>query len=360
MPTHLSALGPAEAYGRWIDVTPSDGRRYRETERRSQAPGDDVLVPASTLRRYRRFSLYNSPYPAHAAGCAIDLYPATNEGIAPVAGEVLETQTVRAPPKSYADDAEFLILVDVDCERSGIRVGSDGTGGGDAECADGLVARILHVRPTVEPGETVGVGDSLGPMVRSGFFAPWVANHVHVGFRRGGQNLHRAGGSLPVAAAVEVEPLAWDGVGTVVETGDTYALLDAPAHPSPGKRFAGIAGVVDGRERVGDGEGERIVLDGGMAHYADGGALGRGRRAERTAFDPVSFLGHCVGDASGRTVAWRDIDVLANGDRITGLSLFAALDPEFGAKLVCPDREFRVGERVEVEIRESDDPIRLG
>ncbi len=252
---------------------------------------------------------------------------------------------MRAPPKSYAHDEEHLILVDVDCERSGIV-------SEEIDAADGLVARVLHVRPTVEAGETVDVGDSLGPMVRSGFFAPWVANHVHVGFRRAGQNLHRAGGSLPVVADVDVEPLAWDGVGTVVETGDTYALLDAPTHPAPGERFAGISGVL--------GDGERVVLDGGLAHYAGGGALRSERGAGRNAAAPVSFLGHHVGDASGRNVAWRAIDVLANGDRITGLSLFAALDPEFGAKLVCPERSFRVGERVEVSVRESDDPIRLG
>lgn len=304
------------------------------------------MLPASVLHRYRRFSLYNSPYPAHGAGCAIDLYPATNEGRSPVAGDVLETRTVRAPPKSYAHDEEYLILVDVDCESSGIAFEG-------IDAADGLVARILHVRPSVEPGETVAVGDSLGPMVRSGFFAPWVANHVHVGFRRAEQNLHRAGGSLPVDTAVDVEPLAWDGRGTVVETGDTYALLDAPAHPDPGESFVGIAGVL-GEKR------EPIALDGGLTHYADGGALRQGCGAARAASASVSFLGHHVGDASGRTVAWRDVDVLANGARITGISLFAALDPEFGAKLVCPDREFQIGERVEVSIRESDDPIRLG
>ena len=111
-----------------------------------------VRLPASTLREYRRFSLYNSPYPAHDAGCAIDLYPATNDGRSPVAGEVIETRTVRAPSKSYADDEEYLILVDVDLDASGIDVESP---------AQGLVARVLHVQPSVAPGDRVGVGDSL-------------------------------------------------------------------------------------------------------------------------------------------------------------------------------------------------------
>jgi len=305
------------------------------------------------VRRYRRFSLYNSPYPAHDRGCAIDLYPADNRGLSPVAGEVVETRTVRAPPKPYAADEEFLILVDIDPGRTGLGV--------DRPADETVVARILHVRPRVEPGDTVDVGDALGPMVRSGFFAPWVGNHVHLGFRWSGQNLLRAGGSLPVEVGVDVEPLGWDGVGTVTETGDTYAVLDTPVHPAPGERFAGIAGVVGEGSGGGD-RGASVVLDGGLAHYAGGGSLGATDAAgpDRPGSAPVAVLGHHVGDAAGRDVAWRDLDVFANGDRITGLSLFAARDPGFGAKLVCPDRGFAVGEEVRVTVRDSDDPIRLG
>ena len=310
-----------------------------------------IRLPPSVLREYRRFSLYNSPYPAHDRGCAIDLYSADAEGRSPVAGEIVETRTVRAPPQPYAADEEFLVVVDVDVDRTGLRV--------DARTGEGLVARILHVRPRVTPGDVVDVGDPLGRLIRSGFFAPWVGNHVHLGFRRADQNHLRAGGSLPLGVAVEVEPVEWSGVGTVVEAGETYALLDAPAHPAPGEYFAGIGGTLGGD---GTGGGTDAVLDGGFTHYAGGGlpgaSVGRGRGGPESR--SVDFLGHAVGEAAGRNVEWRDVDVLANGDRITGLSLFSMLDPEFGAKLVCPDRAFGVGDRVRVSVRDSDDPIRLG
>ncbi len=287
-----------------------------------------VTLPGRVVERYRRFTLYNSPYPAHDRGHAVDLYPETNDGLSPVSGVVRDTRTVRAPSKPYADDLEHLILVDVD--------GPPELLGG----REGLVARILHVNPAVEPGDRVTVGDALGPMVRSGFFAPWVDNHVHLGFRRPDQHLYRAGGSLPLSVSVPLTPLSWDGTGRVADAGDTFVVLDAPAHPAPGESFVGVA------------SDEGAVLDGGLVHYRGGGVLDGPR-------ETVSLLGTPLGAASGRDLAWSDLAVLANGTRITGLSLFLARDEAFGAKLVCPGHEFSVGEPIEVSLRPTDDPTVL-
>lgn len=270
-----------------------------------------VTLDGDVLGRYPRASLYNSPYPAHDAGCAVDLYPddAAGRAPSPVAGEVVQTRTVRCPSKPYAADHDHLIVVDT----------------GE------YLARILHVEPAVEPGDSVGLGDDLGRLVRSGFFAPWVDNHVHLGFRERDVDPVRASGSLPLDLGVPVEAVPWDGTGEVVETGETYALLDAPAHPAPGDALAGIA-TDDGR-----------VLDGGVPHYEGGGVLGDGSG------DSVSFLGTPVGDADGRTVAWRDATVTANGEPIRGLSLWLGTD-RLGVKLVAPDHDLAVGDGVAVAI----------
>jgi hypothetical protein len=202
-----------------------------------------VSLPADVVARYERFSLYNSPYPAHGAGCAVDLYPGSDAAPSPVAGEILETQTVSCPPKSYAVSEDHLILVD---------------------CGD-VVARILHVDPAVEAGDSVAVGDSLGTLVRSGFFGQWVDNHIHLGFRRHDQNLQRASGSVPLSLGVSVDGVAWDGTGEIVGTGPTHVRLDAPTHDGDG--FAAIAS--DGG----------VPLDGGLVHYSGGeGRLPRGPR----------------------------------------------------------------------------------
>ena len=298
-----------------------------------------ATLPAKLLRQYQRFSLYNSPYPAHDEGCAIDLYPGTlrngrtSAAPSPVSGTVRETRAVTAPPKPYAPEHDYLILVDCD-------------GPGKLE---GLTARILHVEPAVEAGDRVERGDSLGELVRAGFFAPWVDNHLHVGLRRPDQNLHRASGSLPLEVGVGLRPLEWDGTGTVVSTGETYAVLDAPTHPVPGEAFVGVRADKGG------------ILDGGLPHYDGGGVHQRpgtvsetddcdAREGEPT---PISLNGDRLGVARGRTIAWDDVVVTANGEPITGLSLFCARDADFGAKLICPDRSLEVGQRVRVRVRSS-------
>jgi len=283
-------------------------------------------LPEPVLSNYQRFTLYNSPYAAHDRGHAIDLYPGSDDAPSPVAGDVLDVETYRAPPKDYAIDQDHLILIDCD-ERS------------PGNTAD-HVARVLHVDPAVEPGDRVDVGDSLGTLVRTGYFAPWVDNHLHVGFRDPDANLYRAAGSLPLAVDVELEPLAWDGTGTVVERGDTYVVLDAPTHPAPGTHFAGIAADDDG------------VIDGGLCRYEGGGLLAGPERRN----GPVSLLGTRAGVADGRDLRWDDVAVYANGRRVAGLSLFLARDDGFGAKLIAPENGFAVGDELEVSIRPTDDP----
>ena len=282
-----------------------------------------VELGSESLSLYERFSLYNSPYPAHDRGCAIDLYPGTETAPSPVSGTVLDTRSVRAPPRPYAEREDHLVLIEVD----------------SPSVPEGTVARTLHVEPRVESGDRVEVGDPLGRLVRAGFFAPWVANHVHLGFRPPDANPYRASGSLPLSVEVPIEPVAWDGTGHVVEVGETYVVLDAPAHPDPGS-WIGIA----------DDSGS-FALDGGLPHYDGGGAHGNGATETRS----VSLLGEHIGTATGRDLAWDGIEVLANGVPITGLSLFLTRI-EMGAKLVRPGHGFEIGDEVEVTIGPGSSP----
>jgi hypothetical protein len=320
----------------------------------SQAPSMAVTLPADVLGRYRRFTLYNSPYAAHDHGCAVDLYPgdATHPdpedgdpvvAPSPVAGDVVETRTVTAPSKPYAAAEDHLILVDtgVGGDESRFR-----TGDGQAP-----IARILHVDPSVEAGDRVAIGDPLGRLVRAGFFAPWVANHIHLGFRSRGADPHRASGSLPLALdpALCLESVCWDGTGTVIAAGETYAVLDAPVHPAPGDGFAGLAATVD----VGD-EAWTGVLDGGLPHYDGGGLLGVGGADGGDVTDgSVEFLGTRVGHSERRDVTWDDVTVLANGEPVRGIALAPARD-RLGVKLVGDGLGLDVGTDVTVTVENPD------
>ena len=275
-----------------------------------------VELSADVIDGYERFSLYNSPYPAHDAGCAIDLYPSDDVAISPVGGEVLDTRAVRCPEQPYAASEDFLVLVD--CEEH--------------------VARILHVDPEVEAGDTIEIGDPIGTLVRSGFFGRWVDNHLHLGFRRRGHNYRRASGSMPIESDVRVTGVPWDGTGTVIETGATHIRLDSPSHGDVG--FAALGS--DGG----------VALDGGLPHYADGGVL-------EDATGVVSLLGTPVGEIDGGNVRWCDVAVFVDGARATGLSLFAS-QGSIGAKVVFEGgHEFAIGDSVEASVEPTADPIRL-
>ena len=285
-----------------------------------------VRLPAAVCRQYVALSRYNSPYPAHDDGRAVDLYPRRGAP-SPVAGEVVAHRRVRAPDRPWAEADDHLLVVDT---------GSH-------------LARVLHVEPSVAVGDRVGVGDDLGRTVRSGYFAPWVPDHLHLGFRPREADPVRASGSPPVALDVAVAAVPWDGTGTVVETGPTHAVLDAPAHPAPGERFAGLAVGFVGGDPDGD-DPTAAALDGGLPHY-DGAGPGSGDGGGRAVGDgPVTLLGTVVGDARDGRGAWRDVTVRANGRPVAGLSLGLHRD-RLGAKLVDRDGPpAEVGEAVEVTV----------
>mgnify|MGYP000524838087 CR=1 FL=1 len=321
-----------------------------------------VTLPADVLGRYRRFTLYNSPYAAHDHGCAVDLYPgdATHPdpedgdpvlAPSPVAGEVVETRTVTAPSKPYAAAEDHLILVDTGVGAGG-RGGERGASAFRTADGEAPIARVLHVDPSVEAGDRVAVGDPLGRLVRAGFFAPWVANHLHLGFRRRDADPHRASGSLPLALdpALRLEGTHWDGSGTVVSAGETYAVLDAPEHPVPGDGFAGLAATVGAGSEGPVGTG---VLDGGLPHYDGGGLLRVGGPGRGVTGGPVDFLGTRVGYSAGRDVAWDDVTVLVNGDPVRGIALAPARD-RLGVKLVGEGIGLDVGTDVTVTVENSD------
>lgn len=293
-----------------------------------------VTVSSAMLEPFEAFTCFNSPYAAHDDGRAIDLYPGQDRAPSPVAGEVVAIERVRAPPKPYAPDHDVLIVVDTGEPPGPVTDTPDGP----------ALARLLHVEPSVAVGDRVDLGDDLGRLLRAGFFAPWVANHIHLGFRSPGTDHRRASGSHRISLGVAPEGIAWDGRGRVVRTGPTYVELEPP----------------DGLDRlapsdwVGLATGAGAVLDGGLPHYANGGRLDAlVARGDPPADGAVRILGSRVGEATDRRVRWDDLTVRAGETELTGLSLSCARADRFRPKLICPDHRFDGGERLSVTIHPS-------
>ncbi len=270
-----------------------------------------VVVPASVLFDYRYFSLFNSPYPSHSTGRAIDLYPPLASAPSPVSGHVSNIHRVRSPEQSYGEQFDYLIVIDTG-ERN---------------------ARVLHVEPTVREGDDVSEGDSLGRLVRSGYFAPWVENHIHLEFRAYSADPMRATGSVPIEVTVPIEAVKWNGSGRIVSRGDSFVTLDGPAHPCPSQAFAGVAAAGG-------------VIDGGFPHYETGGILGNPTGS-------VRFLGKRIGKRNRRTVTWDSFQVLVNGCSVTGISFVLHRDA-VRVKLVSVDElPLEVGDAATVTLEES-------
>ncbi len=119
-------------------------------------------VKGINIHALNRFSFFNSPYPAHKQGKAVDIY----SSLSPVEGKV---------KKIVKLSGDYLILI---------------------ECLENpnVFAKILHIKPSVKVGEKINFGDQLGIFVRSKFFDPWTDNHLHLELREKEDAVRARGG----------------------------------------------------------------------------------------------------------------------------------------------------------------------
>ncbi|MBS7622603.1 hypothetical protein KEJ39_02865, partial [Candidatus Bathyarchaeota archaeon] len=179
----------------------------------------------------------NSPYYAHRHLASVDLYPerGVEEAYSPVQGIVLETRRLK-----LTGDCVTLI----ETEKVGV------------------CAKILHVEPEVEAGDSVYPGDTLGRFIWSPFFDPWTDPHMHVEVRPSNDRLRARGGyeldPEPLMSRMRFEcPSARSFM--VEEVLDRYSLL-RPTSPIPAFTSP-LASTLNGTP---------LVLEGGLPHYGHG------------------------------------------------------------------------------------------
>ena len=142
----------------------------------------NVSIPQNS-----HFTVGTSPYYAHQHGLAIDIYHDLSlknyEVLSPISGKVIKTKTLIAPkPKFFKGIKEdYLILISNSHNPE-------------------TVFKTMHVKPSVQVGQKVEVGDILGKTIRNGYFAYWSSPHLHLELRpvedairaRGGKNFSLA------------------------------------------------------------------------------------------------------------------------------------------------------------------------
>ena len=187
-----------------------------------------------------KFSFFNSPYPAHRLSTGMDVYPERGFGDAapsPVHGEVTLVRKVRCPQsRSFKDHGHDIVLLMRSLENPE------------------KVVKMLHVEPSVEPGDVLEPGQPLGTLIRSGFYGFATHPHIHVEVRKPSDAI-RARGGHHLCRLTEVTPgrVMDELVGTVTRSIPEYSIV----------RFRG-AGPWGLTGSIG---GVPVILDGGLPYY---------------------------------------------------------------------------------------------
>lgn len=274
------------------------------------------------------FSLFNSPYYAHAHEGALDAYLFGDKSIfhCLTPGEVVGLRRIKAAALRRFPHNEFDYVILIRSEEN-----------------PSLIVRMLHVKPFVEEGDRVNIGDPLGEPLRSGFFDPWTSLHAHIEVKHP-DYAFRAKGFLPMVLNVNGEVRGGEEEDIsleVIDVNDTYVLacVDDRCTVSFGKvRGLGV--------RVG---GKLGILDCGLPYYRRGGVILAGGGSIKTG-EIVTLGGTVIGwvcgfARSGVKIAVRDVSLECEGVPLRGISAFLSLTEKVMVKLVPrEDKDFKFGE----------------
>ena len=122
----------------------------------------------------------------------------------------------------------------------------------------GRVIKILHVESSVQKGDVLETGQTLGPLIRSGYFGYSTAPHIHLEVRKPSDPLRVRGGQRFER---------FQEIGRVTELGSLEGLIH---------RCESEYAEIDGASRWGlqcESGGVPGLLDGGIPYYGWLGAL---------------------------------------------------------------------------------------
>ncbi|MCW4049326.1 MAG: M23 family metallopeptidase [Candidatus Bathyarchaeota archaeon] len=210
-----------------------------------------------------RYSFFNSPFPSHKLHTGVDIYPDATFGEtapSPVEGTVIMVRQVKAPKGRgfTASDHDTVMLIEPRDNPS-------------------VVVKLLHLDPVVDVGDRIRLGQTLGKLLRSGYYGWGTSAHIHAEIRKPDDAI-RARGGYPIERVIkplEAEPIT-EITGKVTWTQPEYTLLRLHS------TGYGLTGEVNGSAGV---------LDGGIPYYGWMGIhLDKPRDGE------VKLLGETIAD----------------------------------------------------------------
>jgi hypothetical protein len=266
-----------------------------------------------------RYSFYNSPYPAHRLMTGIDIYTNTAEGEAPspVDGEVLQVRRVKAPRGHGFKAPEEDVVTIIKCRDVPNRV-----------------VKIIHVDTQLNEGDKVTTGQTLGAMIRSGYFGYQTPLHAHVEVRPLDDPI-RVRGGYPMNSLLDLDNLkiTEELKGTIAAARSGYAQIKLD------ERAPWVVVSIDGKP---------AIIDGGIPIYGWFGAHTKNTAKGAT----IKLLGKNVGtvtDVGPRTcVAECTKPVIRIGS--IPVDLFFVLLPKGGSMVVVTSRK-----RGELDLHEGDE-----
>ncbi|MDI6917112.1 MAG: hypothetical protein QMC80_04875 [Thermoplasmatales archaeon] len=209
-------------------------------------------IKGISIHALNRFSFFNSPYPAHKQGKAVDIY----SSLSPVDGRV---------KKIIKLSHDYVILI---------------------ECSENpeIFAKILHIKPCVKADEKLCVGDQLGSFIRSKFFDPWTDNHLHLELRKKDDPVRARGGyRLIDVKKTETQPGKIKMNVRIESISNNYITASlSEKHFTKAGKFYGLkyknSIMCDGKSQrdfpsiLGKAKGFSVIC-GGIPHYGFGGIL---------------------------------------------------------------------------------------
>ena len=218
-----------------------------------QAAGVALAAPDDAY-----LSFFNSPYAGHSRGTAVDVYPSEREWgcsvLSPVNGSVTNIRKMSMGRAKSFETAQYDFAVGIKPEES-----------------EGLLVRIMHLEPSVRPGDHVEIGTVIGSTLRSRYFNYWTGPHFHVEVMAL-NDFHRSTMSIPLKVELGESNLRQEGSTTrsqeVLEVSEDWAIVDGAGlgvyQCGP---YYGIPATTSGSKRVG-------ILDAGVSHYIHGAIVG--------------------------------------------------------------------------------------